>query len=272
MIRSRKYLAGSRGAPCTLRIAGVCTGDTETTVPAHIRDRHTGRSIKASDLSVADSCFACHEVFDGRAKMPGGGIILMTDWLFYALRGLQETLERRVEMGLLIVSQDATVAKTATVRKPRGQRKAVLAGRKLESRPTVWPSRPFAHQGDDMSEDWVKVGAEVVEVSSGLGSTLYGPRKKIAKVYKNGNFIVDGNRQWRPFGDYAVETGGGRSRHRFCVHPVTEELLADMAANSRLVTARNAIRAEIERLEEAVRSDDAVLEAYAALRSHQQEI
>lgn len=79
-IRSTKYLAGSRGAPCTLRIPGVCTGGGEDTVPAHIRDRHTGRR---------------------QAKMPDGTLINELDWLFYALRGLQDTLDRRADLGLL---------------------------------------------------------------------------------------------------------------------------------------------------------------------------
>ena len=131
-ISSAKYLAGSRGATCKLQIAGVCTGDIETTVPAHIRDRHTGRSQKASDLSVADACFACHEVFDLRAKLPNGTFLTGEDWLFYALRGLQDTIEGRVDSGLLFVSQDAVKTfheRPAKARKP--------------ARKTEWPSRPM---------------------------------------------------------------------------------------------------------------------------------
>ena len=135
-IRSRKYLSGSRGAPCTLRIVGVCTGDRETTVPAHIRDRHTGRGIKASDLSVADACFACHAVFDGQSGEP----LSPEDWLFYALRGLQETLERRREIGLLFVSEDAAkpfADRPVKPRKPKEQRA------KIPARKTDWPKRPM---------------------------------------------------------------------------------------------------------------------------------
>jgi hypothetical protein len=102
-LASRKYLSGSRGATCKLRIPGVCIGGTETTIPAHIRDRHAGRSIKASDLSVADACFECHRKFDGQAGEP----LSREDWLFYALRGLQETLEARQAAGLLFIPLDA---------------------------------------------------------------------------------------------------------------------------------------------------------------------
>lgn len=141
-LHSSKYLAGSRGAPCTLRIAGVCLDERETTIPAHIRDRHTGRSQKASDLSVADCCFACHEVFDRRAKMPSGDFITEAEWLFYALRGLQETLERRREIGLLFVPEDAVKSfadRPVKPRKPPAERRAIPAGKPLESRPANWP-------------------------------------------------------------------------------------------------------------------------------------
>lgn len=145
-ISSAKYLAGSRGATCKLQIPGVCTGDTETTIPAHIRDRHTGRSQKASDLSVADACFACHEVFDLRAKLPNGTFLTGEDWLFFALRGLQDTLEGRVNAGLLFVSQD--VVKSFHDR-PAKQRTS-KPSRPIPQRENPWPegrklvSRPFS--------------------------------------------------------------------------------------------------------------------------------
>lgn len=134
-VRSRKYLDGSRGAPCTLRIVGVCTGDTETTVAAHIRDRHTGRGQKASDLSVADACYACHAAFD-----TGG--LPEDEWRFYALRGLQETIERRVEIGLLFVSQDIKRPEKSKPRKPRADRA------KIPARKAAWPKRQMQSRND----------------------------------------------------------------------------------------------------------------------------
>lgn len=134
-LHSQKYLAGSRDAPCALQIPGVCIN--RDAVPCHARDRHTGRSIKASDLSVIDGCPACHDVFDRRAKMPNGEYISETDWLFYALRGLQDTLERRREIGLLFVPEDAAKQfsdRPVPPRKPKSQRRAVGPSRKLESR------------------------------------------------------------------------------------------------------------------------------------------
>lgn len=141
IVRSPKYLAGSRGAPCTFRIPGVCTGDVETVVPCHISDGHTGRGVKASDLSVADGCHACHAVFDRRANLPGGLPLLGEDWDYYGLRALQETLERRVEMGLLIVAGFDPNAKPkereVKPRKPPAQRKPIPKS------PRPIPSRPF---------------------------------------------------------------------------------------------------------------------------------
>jgi len=133
-ISSRKYLAGSRGETCKLRIPGVCTNETDTVIPAHIRDRHTGRSIKASDLSVTDACFACHEVFDGR-----NGTLPREDWLFYALRGLQDTLEAREAKGLLFVPKDPerlSSERQVSPRKPPSERKPVPYNpdRKIQSR------------------------------------------------------------------------------------------------------------------------------------------
>lgn len=139
-IRSKKYLAGSKGATCKLRIVGACTGDTATVIPAHIRDRHAGRSVKASDLSTADACFRCHEVFDRRAKMPTGELISDAEWLFYALRGLQETLEARIAAGLLTVPQDAEKPfhdRPIKPRLPHEQRKSI------PTRKAEWPKRPF---------------------------------------------------------------------------------------------------------------------------------
>lgn len=149
-IRSRKYLAGSRGQPCKLRIVGVCTGDVETTVPAHIRDRHTGRSIKASDLSVADSCFACHEKFDGRAGEP----LPPEEWLFYALRGLQDTLESREARGLLVVPRDAPKPlheRKTPQRKPPELRAKISSRGFAEGPSRPIPSRPFPSKREKAS-------------------------------------------------------------------------------------------------------------------------
>lgn len=139
-IRSRKYLDGSRGQPCTLQITGVCNGNAETTVAAHIRDETFGGAQKADDISIADACADCHRVFDGHTHAP----LTREEWQFYALRGLQRTLRNRVERGIAVIAHD--VAKPASERpvkprKPAAERqkingsRAFQPGRKMQSRP-----------------------------------------------------------------------------------------------------------------------------------------
>lgn len=101
-IRSRAYLDGARGERCKLRIVGVCTGEVETTVACHVRDQHFGMAVKASDLAVVDGCFACHAKFDGRAGEP----LPREEWLFYALRGVLETMENRARRGIVHLPVD----------------------------------------------------------------------------------------------------------------------------------------------------------------------
>ncbi len=130
-LSSEKYLRGSKGQPCSMRIPGHCVGGTETTVPAHIRDRWKGGGNKASDISVANACFGCHRAFDQ-------GLLTKEEWLTYALRGLQETLEQRIEAGLLIFPHDVPTERKPAVRKPKQQRAAIP-----NPKDHKWPSRPW---------------------------------------------------------------------------------------------------------------------------------
>lgn len=138
-IRSRKYLDGARGAPCTLMMPG-CDGGGETTVACHVRDRHAGRAQKANDLFAVDGCHQCHERFDRRAKMPNGEYISDANWLFYALRAVQLTQERRVELGLLRLDLDA---EKPLHERPTTKRKPPEHRTKIVSRKTAWPKREF---------------------------------------------------------------------------------------------------------------------------------
>lgn len=146
-LRSDRYLAGSRGAPCSLRIPGVCRDDRETTVPAHVRDKHKGGATKASDLSVLDACDDCHAVFDRQRRLPNGLLLSDFDWMYFALRGLQETLERRRQLKLLTVvgAEDDKPRVEAKVkpRKPKSARRSVGPSRPMQSDPRPIPSRPF---------------------------------------------------------------------------------------------------------------------------------
>lgn len=133
-ISSKAYRDGARDQACTLRIAGVCTGGGEDTVFAHIRDSHTGGAIKASDISGCDACFACHAVFDGQAAREA----LRGNWHFYALRGIQATLENRIERRILIMPADATETRRTSSAKP-----GKIAGRPMPKSSRKIPNRPF---------------------------------------------------------------------------------------------------------------------------------
>jgi len=141
-IRSRRYLDGSRGQPCTLEITACCIGGTETTVAAHIRDETHGRSIKADDISIADACAACHDALDGRGRAP----LSSEEWLFYSLRRLQRTLRNRIERGLVVIPLDAAKLPSERPTKPRKPKadRAPIANRGFEPGPRQKiQSRPF---------------------------------------------------------------------------------------------------------------------------------
>lgn len=140
-IRSKANLQAAKDQPCTLQIPGVCTGGGQTTVAAHIRDEHTGRSVKASDTSICDACFACHSVLDGQ----GNQQLSREEWLFYALRGIQRTIENRVRRGVMPLPVDAArTTKARRASKANKPKSAFPKGRKLKSRNDLRRSR---HEG-----------------------------------------------------------------------------------------------------------------------------
>ena len=100
MIRSKKITQSARGEECTLNIAGVCSYDPETVVFCHFPDGAQGMGIKASDLSGAYGCYACHQVVDGHARCDE--FIDNRDW--YLRRAQNRTLERMFDKGILKVA------------------------------------------------------------------------------------------------------------------------------------------------------------------------
>lgn len=115
--------------------------------------------------------------------------------------------------------------------------------------------------------EWVKVGAKVMQVTtSGWGDTRYGPVTTISKVYKTGNFLLEGDskQQWRPLWDYAVKTGEGYSRASIHMHPVTPELLAERDQVLAVSLARKIVRDESDRLSK-INDEDELIAAAAAI-------
>ncbi len=106
----------------------------------HLRDHHAGGAIKASDLSGCDGCQWCHDRMDRRAKMPNGGLISYEDWLFYAFRALNRTIERRVKQALLTLPVDAEETRKTSKRKGPAIKSP---GFSEQSRPMPKSSRPI---------------------------------------------------------------------------------------------------------------------------------
>lgn len=96
---SQKLRDSAKGQKCTLCIPMVCDGGGETTVLAHIRDGVKGLGNKANDWSACFSCGPCHDHLDQHR-------LSYQDELFYSLRGLQRTMARWIEVGLVTIAGD----------------------------------------------------------------------------------------------------------------------------------------------------------------------
>lgn len=91
----RKY---AKGQQCQIRLGGICNGNPETTVLAHLRLAGiTGIAQKAPDVLGAWSCSACHAVVDAN-----GGKVLDRDSAKLAFyEGIARTQAQLVKRGIL---------------------------------------------------------------------------------------------------------------------------------------------------------------------------
>lgn len=56
-----------RDQPCYIRLPGICNGNPETSVPAHLRlIGVSGMGLKAPDIFVCPGCSDCHDAVDRR--------------------------------------------------------------------------------------------------------------------------------------------------------------------------------------------------------------
>jgi len=89
----------ARGESCAVRMPGVCNGNSETTVLAHISGVRFGHGVgkKVSDIHGAYCCSSCHDALDGRVKTPYSreGLKLMH------YEGVIETQLKLIDKGLL---------------------------------------------------------------------------------------------------------------------------------------------------------------------------
>ena len=95
-IVSKKLLSRSRGQECTMRVAGVCNYDPETTIPAHINTSGGKMGGKTHDFMVVDCCSDCHDWLDQHKGTE-------EDRLFYTRRALERTWERRINEGAITI-------------------------------------------------------------------------------------------------------------------------------------------------------------------------
>lgn len=142
MIRSAKILNSAKGQHCAARFPGICVGGTETTVFAHLNGAAFGKGagIKAHDVFGFHACWACHNYYDvGHGTFP---VLSDADLFGYLLQAVCETWLRCITAGIIIVPLDPERLSHDRPVKPRKapeQRRAIPAGRPLESRSTFPP-------------------------------------------------------------------------------------------------------------------------------------
>lgn len=144
MIRSQKVLRSAKGQPCSARFPGICNGNPETTVWAHLNGGAFGKGLgnKAHDVLGFHACFACHTYLDvGHGTKP----ILSNDVLLECvLSAVCETYVRLIVAGIVIVPQDVERPKTVKPRKPKSARKAIRSRKQpIPAHVGGIPSRPF---------------------------------------------------------------------------------------------------------------------------------
>lgn len=95
--RSKKITDSAKGQYCTVRLPGICNGNNETVVFAHIGKRR-GIGIKCADYFGVYACESCHSEIDRRTQH-----MSVEDLQPELLRALEETQERLFDAGLLMV-------------------------------------------------------------------------------------------------------------------------------------------------------------------------
>lgn len=90
----------AKGKPCTIRIAGVCNRNPETTVLAHIDTEFKGMALKSPDICAVRACFDCHDWVDRRR-----GNLSEDEYNAIMLEALCRTLKTYVEEGLICTKE-----------------------------------------------------------------------------------------------------------------------------------------------------------------------
>ena len=137
-IRSKKVLNSARGQQCSMRLPGICNGNPETTVWAHLNGAAFGKGMgqKAHDILGFHACSECHRYYD---VGHGTRALFSEDAMLEAvLSAVCETYVRLVRAGIVVVHQDAP---KPFHDRPTGKSKG--QGRKIPHGETNWPSKPI---------------------------------------------------------------------------------------------------------------------------------
>lgn len=149
MIRSSKILASAKGQTCAARFFGICNGNAETTVWAHLNGAAFGKGmgIKAHDILGFYACSDCHAYYDfGHGRRP---LISEEALLECILSAVCESYVRLVNAGIIVIPRDPEP-------KPRGIRPKAERG----------PSRPLP--GTKASGIRKPMRGRVIDRSTGL--------------------------------------------------------------------------------------------------------
>jgi len=98
LAKTGKIRKSAKGQPCLVRVPGVCNGNTETTVLAHVNGGGVG--VKAGDHEAAYACSTCHEWLDGGYVQHGYSRDTRDLW---HLQGVIRTQRVLIEKGLIEV-------------------------------------------------------------------------------------------------------------------------------------------------------------------------
>jgi hypothetical protein len=97
LARSKKITDSAKGQDCSVRLPGICNGNNETVVFAHIGKRR-GMAIKCADYFGVYACSACHDEIDRRTRHMDP-----QDLKADLLAALEETQERLFDAELLMI-------------------------------------------------------------------------------------------------------------------------------------------------------------------------
>lgn len=97
-VKTSKIRKSAKGQPCLVRVPGICNGNSETTVLAHLNG--AGLGAKAGDHEGAYCCSSCHGWLDGGYAQEGVARDTRDLW---HLQGVIRTQRVLIDMGLLEV-------------------------------------------------------------------------------------------------------------------------------------------------------------------------